>query len=119
MKTGRFAQLRGYFNRKFFQGRLVRYMLEEKNGNSVYCDKCGNIANGVLQVWPRSGYQIGNRFNIPLCKKHFMEAEPKINMFPIMMDYKRGSTPRNKSVNYGSPLRQFLSSKLVYIQYPK
>ena len=54
-----------HIGKKYYYGRLVRGLLENKKGKNIYCDKCGNIANGIEE-----GKVLGFTYRIPLCKKH-------------------------------------------------
>jgi len=50
---------------KYYCGHLISWLLTDKFGNGVYCDKCGNIANGIEE-----GKILGFTYRIPLCHKH-------------------------------------------------
>lgn len=54
-----------HVNKQYYYGRMIRWLLEDKNGKGVYCDRCGNIANGI-----EDGKVLGLTYRIPLCKKH-------------------------------------------------
>jgi len=85
MKKGRIDKLRSYWNAKYYSAGMVRWLLTDKNGCSVICDRCGNIANGVMKVERRIG-----TFNIPLCKEHFVETFPNFNGYlPTAIFYKK------------------------------
>lgn len=60
-----------YINREYKCGKFIHYLLADKKGNSVYCDQCGNIANGVAQ----RKFAFFD-YNKPLCKNHMLEAFP-------------------------------------------
>ncbi len=60
-----FNQLMPYLNRKYYNGRGIRWMIEDANGRSVYCFCCGNIANAVGEV-----KLMGWLFRLPVCKAH-------------------------------------------------
>ena len=63
--------LLSYVNKEW-ESRGIRWMIGDDSGN-VSCDKCGNIANAVLQ------FDFGIcKVNIPVCKKHVIELENKI-----------------------------------------
>lgn len=58
-----------HVNNKYYHGRLLRFMVADKDGVSVYCNKCGNIANGV-----KSGKVLYFfSYTIPYCRKHLKE----------------------------------------------
>ena len=76
-KKGRFEILRSYWNKKYYSGH-IRWLLVDSKGESVCCDKCGNIANGVMRVEKRIGV-----FNVPLCKKHGLELFPDLTSAPF------------------------------------
>ena len=58
--------------------RWIRWMLEDENGTSVYCDKCGNIANlCLLEVQGRYLLQI------PICKRHAEELLDSTNEYVV------------------------------------
>lgn len=78
----RIGKLRRYHNAKYFQGKMMRYLIEDSAHTSVYCDRCGNIANGVISVERKQG-----EFNFPLCAKHFREIFPEVTQFPCMISY--------------------------------
>ena len=84
MKKGRIAQLRLYKDRKYYLGKFIRYLLQDDRGVSVYCDRCGNIANGVMKVERNSGI-----YNIPLCSKHILEQFPETTECPCYVTYER------------------------------
>lgn len=67
-------RIRKYENFKICYGRGIRWLLEDENGTSIYCDQCGNIANFVL-------YEIqGHRLlNVPICKRHATDLEKSGN----------------------------------------
>lgn len=82
MTKGRIDKLRSYWNAKYYSG-FLRWLLTDKNGQSVTCDRCGNIANGIMKVEKRIGV-----FNIPLCKSHFGETFPEFNGYlPTTIKY--------------------------------
>lgn len=54
-----------YIGKNYYHGRLVRWLIADKKGVSVYCAHCGNIANGVHQ-----GKVLFMKYTIPLCKVH-------------------------------------------------
>lgn len=64
-------QIKKFFNKishigkHYYYGRMIKWLLEDKTGKSIYCDKCLNIANGIEQ-----GKILGLTYRIPLCKKH-------------------------------------------------
>lgn len=66
-------RIRQYRNAKLFTGGGIRWLLTDEKGTSVYCDKCGNIANCVKheKVWPHIFG--GFRLKVPLCKRHARE----------------------------------------------
>lgn len=96
MEKGRIAQLRLYKDRKYYGGR-IRWLLMDKEGNSVYCDRCGNIANGVMRVERDSGV-----YNVPLCKKHIGDQFPWVESCPCYVLYERpkkaGLTEQEKAM---------------------
>jgi hypothetical protein len=55
-----------HIGKKYYRGRVIHWLIEDKYGEKVYCDKCGNIANGVWK-----GKILGFNYMIPLCKNHF------------------------------------------------
>lgn len=70
MKQARFEpeltnRIRKYKDAQFYCGSGIRWLLQDKDGNSVKCANCGNIANCVL-------YEEVERYElkIPLCKSH-------------------------------------------------
>ena len=60
--VGMFFNRLSHVGKKYYYGRMVRWLLEDKNGTGIYCDKCGNIANGIEQ-----GRVLGLTYRIPLC----------------------------------------------------
>lgn len=68
------ARIKKYKDAKYFFGKGIRWMIADENGTHVYCDKCGNIANGVL-------FEQVERYTlkIPICKKHI---EDWMNEYP-------------------------------------
>ena len=60
----KFFRFIGYINRKYYSGH-IRWIIQDKKGTCVYCNDCGNIANGV---YTRKIH--GLTFNIPMCKSH-------------------------------------------------
>ena len=54
-----------HINKRYYYGRDIRWLIEDKHGKKVYCDKCGNLANGIEQ-----GHILGLIYRIPLCKVH-------------------------------------------------
>jgi len=54
-----------HIGKRYYYGKMIRWLLEDKHGKSVYCDRCQNIANGIEE-----GKIIGFKYRIPLCKKH-------------------------------------------------
>lgn len=64
-KTNTFFNQLSHVGKQYYDGRMVRWLLEDVNGNGVYCDKCGNLANGV-----EIGTVLGLNYRIPLCKVH-------------------------------------------------
>lgn len=63
--AGMFFNRLAHVGKKYYYGRMARWLLKDKNGNGVYCDKCGNIANGIEE-----GCVLGLTYRIPLCKNH-------------------------------------------------
>lgn len=63
--VGMFFNRLSHIGKKYYTGRMVRWLLEDKKGTGVYCDKCRNIANGIEE-----GRVLGFKYRIPLCKKH-------------------------------------------------
>lgn len=61
-------RIRKYHGFKICYGKGIRYLLEDENGKSVHCDRCGNIANFV---W----FESVERYilNVPICKRHAQE----------------------------------------------
>jgi hypothetical protein len=53
-----------YLGKKYYHG-YIRWLLMDKKGNSISCDACGNIANGLIQ-----SKVLGFIINIPICKSH-------------------------------------------------
>ncbi|RNI26628.1 hypothetical protein [Rufibacter latericius] len=89
----RFAQLRSYFERKYYSG-YIRWILQNEDGTHVSCDQCGNIANGIVKVQKSLG-----SFYFPICKKHLRELYPgKAEYVPciITVEPKRPLTQRQK-----------------------
>lgn len=66
--VGMFSKRLSHVGRKYYTGRMVRCLLEDKKGNGVYCDKCRNIANGIEE-----GRVLGLTYRIPLCKRHLSD----------------------------------------------
>lgn len=66
-KTDRFSFLNrlSHIGKKYYVGSRIRWLLQDKKGKGVYCDKCGNIANGIEE-----GKCLGFRYRIPLCETH-------------------------------------------------
>lgn len=64
------ARIKKYKDAVFFQGQpgSIRWMIHDKDGTHVYCDKCGNIANGVLYE-PVERYEL----KVPLCRTHLQK----------------------------------------------
>lgn len=56
-----------HIGKKYYSGH-IRWLLQTKKGKYVSCDKCGNIANGVI-----GGTLKGYTYNIPMCEKHLAE----------------------------------------------
>ena len=83
MKKGRMEVLRSYWYKRYYFG-FIRWLLQDSKGNGVYCDRCGNIANGVMEVKKRIGV-----FNIPLCKTHGLELFPNLTQAPFFVKYKK------------------------------
>jgi hypothetical protein len=92
LDMSRFTQLRRYHEKKFYTGRYIRWLIEDSEG-SVYCDKCGNIANGVMEIKRSMG-----SFNIPLCRVHFAKNFPDAEYLPIKKQLVEGRkiTPKQK-----------------------
>jgi len=63
--VGMFFNSLKYVGKNYYCGNLVGWLLEDKKGKGIYCDKCGNIANGIEE-----GRVLGLTYRIPLCKKH-------------------------------------------------
>lgn len=54
-----------FYNERYYAGRGVRWIIQDKNGKTPYCFCCGNFANGVGVV------NIGKvEFSLPMCKAH-------------------------------------------------
>ncbi len=55
----------GYLFKSWYRNHYLGFQpaLTHKNGDCVYCYKCGNMANG----WVRK-YWI---FNVPICRPHY------------------------------------------------
>lgn len=79
----RYRQIRSYLNRNYYSG-FIRWLLQDKSGHSVGCDRCGNIANGVMVINSKFGL-----FNVPLCKKHYLEIFPDTQSLPDVREYLR------------------------------
>lgn len=98
MKKGRIAQLKLYKDKKYYSG-FIKWLLTDDKGISVYCDRCGNIANGVMSVVRDSG-----TYNIPLCKNHIKKQFPEVDYCPCHVEYKRpkkiGLTEQEKAMNF-------------------
>lgn len=61
-------RIQKYKDAQWFSGSRIRWMIQDQQGTHVYCDKCGNIANGVL--WePVERYEL----KIPMCRHHLQE----------------------------------------------
>lgn len=76
------SKVRQYIDKEYQAGKMLRWMIEDTQGNSVYCHKCGNIANGVMRV------KRNHVFNIPLCKQHLVELFPKKDIaMPCIIPY--------------------------------
>lgn len=69
-----FNQLMPFLNRKYYNGRMIRWMIEDVNGRSVSCFCCGNIANMIGEVT-----LMGWLFRLPVCKKHTADYLQKHN----------------------------------------
>lgn len=83
MEKGRIEKLRSYWHRNYYS-RGIRWLLMDKDEKNVSCDKCGNIANGIMVVQRRIGI-----FNVPLCKKHIAEIAPWIKYVPCKFIYEK------------------------------
>lgn len=55
-----------YIGKKYYYGSLVKWLIKDKKGRSVYCDQCGNIANDVKR---EKIFRFIN-INVPICKLH-------------------------------------------------
>jgi len=103
-RARRAVKLLSYVNKKLYPGKLLRGMLRDKHG-SVYCDRCGNIANavGVRNVWVTQAF--GFRLNIPLCNKHFREDFPELardgEYTPVVGEYGKKDKRSEEDVAYG------------------
>lgn len=60
-----FFKLAKYFEKKYYCGRGIRWMITDDTGKTVSCTCCGNIANGSLRI-----KVFGSTFNLPFCKSH-------------------------------------------------
>ncbi|GAB4023202.1 hypothetical protein GCM10028808_72920 [Spirosoma migulaei] len=80
----RFAKLKSYLNADFYYGGAIRWLLVDKNGNSVDCDRCGNIANAILKTTRTLG-----TYYVPLCKKHFHQTFPDAYQVPDVRVYNK------------------------------
>lgn len=83
MEKGRIEKLRSYWHRSYYSNGIP-WLLMDKDERSVSCDRCGNIANGIMVVKRQIGI-----FNIPLCKKHISEIAPSIEFVPCRFEYKK------------------------------
>ena len=63
-------RIRKYEGFELRRGKMLRYLLEDKDGNSVYCAECRNIANALK-------YEVyGHRLlNVPICVAHARELD--------------------------------------------
>lgn len=59
-----------YIGKKYYYGSMVMWLIEDKNGNSVYCDQCGNIANHVNREKIFGFINI----DVPICRPHAEKA---------------------------------------------
>ncbi len=101
MKTSKFVRLRSMLNKKWFTGRMIRWMIEDSSGRNTYCIHCGNMANGVINVkYDKRAY------NIPLCNSHAAELKepPESAPFHVEID-------RTKKINKSAilPFNEWLS----------
>lgn len=68
----KFTITKGLLNKQFQKGGLLTFLIADTKGKSVYCNKCGNIANAIIELpYPPQGV-----YNIPVCKAHFEQAFP-------------------------------------------
>ncbi len=63
--------------------RRIRWLLEDKDGISVYCDQCGNFANLCL-------LEIHGRYllKVPICKRHaedLMKTDPEYTVRDLLL----------------------------------
>ena len=68
-KAGEFLNRLRHIGKRYYCGKLVRWLIADKNGKSVYCNKCRNIANGIDE-----GRMCGLTYRIPFCNKHLNET---------------------------------------------
>lgn len=55
-----------HIGRNYYSGKLIRWLLADKKGESVYCFRCGNIANTII-----TGKLFGFiKYTIPVCRPH-------------------------------------------------
>lgn len=59
-----------HIGKKYYYGKMISWLIGDKKGKSVYCNKCGNIANGIEE-----GEILGFIYRIPLCKKHLESTD--------------------------------------------
>lgn len=54
-----------YYNKYYYPGNGIRWIIQDEQRKTPYCFCCGNYANGVAVV------KIGKaEFQLPICKKH-------------------------------------------------
>lgn len=88
----KFSLLKSFIDKKIKFGNNIKYLLEDEKGNSLYCYKCGNIANHVLIC------QRQNKFNVPLCRKHFVELYPEDEIFVVKNEVRNRKMKNDKVV---------------------
>jgi hypothetical protein len=59
-----------YRKPKYRYGSFVRWLIEDAEGNSVYCDYCGNIANAIKWEYFAPRLFGGIKLRVPICKRH-------------------------------------------------
>lgn len=66
MDTITFKEKTLYIGKKYYPGRLIRWMIADKKGESIYCFRCRNIANQLV-----GGKLFGFiKYTIPVCQPH-------------------------------------------------
>ena len=61
-----FEEMTSHINKRYFYGKMVRFLLSNHKGESAYCFRCGNISNAVIHgklFW-------NTKYTIPVCNQH-------------------------------------------------